>query len=414
MGPLILFDKSFLQSLTEDESVWFGHFFSPIVCPLFYVETLADLDKDMGSRRTSEQEVRIIARKFPEHGGYPCAYHASTAMAELFGHEVPMDGQIPRSGGRMVKKDGQSGVVYDLSPEEKAFGRWIDENFHDVERQFAREWRAGLGQIRLDEHAKPLRELGIDARTCQSLEVARDLALSVVSGRDRHFYRMQLAVELLGIPRQYHQAIIKRWATQRYPSIFEYTPYVAHVVSVELFFLFALAANLIGSERASNRIDIAYLHYLPFCHVFVSNDRLHNRCAPLFLRDDQEFVWGPDLKADLGQINDHFMAFPDKEKDRGIMAFASRPPRITDSLTRHLRGRFLGRDYDDRPVVEPPSKDDPRSKELLDATKNWDEASEVEALTSDPEFMSIERRVRRKKGQWYQVPKDLQDNGEDD
>ena len=96
------------------------------------------------------------------------------------------------------------------------------------------------------------------------------------------------------------------------------------------------------------------------------------------------------------------------------MAFASRPPRITDSLTRHLRGRFLGRDYDDRPVVEPPSKDDPRSKELLDATKNWDEASEVEALTSDPEFMSIERRVRRKKGQWYQVPKDLQDNGEDD
>jgi len=73
MGPFILFDKSFLQSLTEDESLWFGHFFSPIVCPLFYVETLADLEKDMGDRRTPEQEVRIIARKFPEHGGYPPA-----------------------------------------------------------------------------------------------------------------------------------------------------------------------------------------------------------------------------------------------------------------------------------------------------------------------------------------------------
>ena len=413
MGPLILFDKSFLQSLTEDESVWFGHFFSPIVCPLFYVETLADLEKDMGERHTPEREVRIIARKFPEHGGYPCAYHASTAMAELLGHEAPLDGRIPREGGRIVQKDGQAGVVYDLSPEEEAFGRWIDERFHDIERRFARAWRAGLGQIRLDEHAKPLRQLGIDARTCRSLEAARDLALSVVSGHDNHFYRMQLAIEILDIPRQYHQTIIERWAAHRYPSITDYAPYVAHVISVELFFLFAIAAHQIGGERASNRVDIAYLHYLPFCQVFVSNDKLHKRCAPLFLRDDQEFVWGPELKADLSRINDHFMTFPDSEKDRGIMAFASRAPDIADSLTRNLRSQFLGPGYDDRPDVIPPTKDDPRSKELLDAITNWDEPSDLEALTSDPEFMSIERRVRRKKGSWYQVPRDLQNEEED-
>lgn len=41
MGPIALFDKSFLQSLSIDESVWLGHFFMPVVCPLFYVETLA-------------------------------------------------------------------------------------------------------------------------------------------------------------------------------------------------------------------------------------------------------------------------------------------------------------------------------------------------------------------------------------
>ncbi len=66
MGPVTLFDKSFLQSLTEDESVWFAHYFMPVVCPLFYVETLADLDKDVGGNRTPEKEVSIIARKFPE------------------------------------------------------------------------------------------------------------------------------------------------------------------------------------------------------------------------------------------------------------------------------------------------------------------------------------------------------------
>ncbi len=43
MGPILLFDKSFLQSLTVDEAVWFDHFFLTNVCPVFYVETLADL-----------------------------------------------------------------------------------------------------------------------------------------------------------------------------------------------------------------------------------------------------------------------------------------------------------------------------------------------------------------------------------
>ena len=45
MGPIALFDKSFLQSLSVDESVWFDHFFLPVVSPLFFVETLADLAK---------------------------------------------------------------------------------------------------------------------------------------------------------------------------------------------------------------------------------------------------------------------------------------------------------------------------------------------------------------------------------
>ena len=45
VGPIALFDKSFLQSLSLDESVWFDHFFLPVVSPLFFVETLADLTK---------------------------------------------------------------------------------------------------------------------------------------------------------------------------------------------------------------------------------------------------------------------------------------------------------------------------------------------------------------------------------
>ena len=38
MGSTALFDKSFIQSLNVDESVWFDHFFTANIRPLFYVE----------------------------------------------------------------------------------------------------------------------------------------------------------------------------------------------------------------------------------------------------------------------------------------------------------------------------------------------------------------------------------------
>jgi len=33
MGPITLFDKSFLQFLSVDESVFFDRFFFPVICP---------------------------------------------------------------------------------------------------------------------------------------------------------------------------------------------------------------------------------------------------------------------------------------------------------------------------------------------------------------------------------------------
>lgn len=56
MGPITLFDKSFLQSLSVDESVWFDNFFYPVVCPMFYVETLADLSKSTSKRSPLQED----------------------------------------------------------------------------------------------------------------------------------------------------------------------------------------------------------------------------------------------------------------------------------------------------------------------------------------------------------------------
>ena len=90
MGPSLLFDKSFLQSLSLDESVWFDNFFNSVICPIFILETLADLKKPIKTR-TSADEVRIIADKTPEFNGVPTVSHIALLEADLMEFQEIMD-----------------------------------------------------------------------------------------------------------------------------------------------------------------------------------------------------------------------------------------------------------------------------------------------------------------------------------
>jgi hypothetical protein len=169
MGPIALFDKSFLQSISTDESVWFDHFFMPMICPVFYVETLANLAKEPTKRGPPEVIVRDIANKFPEWGGSPCGFHVGLAINDLLGNHIGPRCQIPRPGGRPVK----SGIVFDQTPEEEAFHRWHNGEFHEVERLAAAAWRKALGELDLVAVGKEMRSLGFTQKACKTLRMPR-------------------------------------------------------------------------------------------------------------------------------------------------------------------------------------------------------------------------------------------------
>ena len=71
MGPVAIFDKSFLQMISVDEAVWFGNFYRANITPLFFAETLADLEKEIAKGRTPEQVVGNLARKDTRSGCVP-------------------------------------------------------------------------------------------------------------------------------------------------------------------------------------------------------------------------------------------------------------------------------------------------------------------------------------------------------
>ena len=399
MGPIAVFDKSFLQSLSVDESVWFAHFFMPVVCPLFYVETLADLEKAVRAGRTPEQEVGIIASKFPESSGVPVIHHSTLARNDLNGNRVPMTGQVPIAGGREVNVEGKRGIVYDESPEAQAFHRWHEGRFLEVERGTARLWRGMLAGLNLERVAENLRAMGVDQSVCTTLDEARAACERLVTLREKSYERMALALVTLGVPGGTHASVFERFAAMGEPPLREFAPYAAHVLSVELFLQFALAAKLISAERASNRIDIAYLAYTPFCHVFISSDRLQERCAPLFLPGTREFVWGEDLKRDLAQINAHFSALPAAEKERGIMAFAKVPPVTERSIVRGLWAKHLRRGILDEEARERRPRNPEADKKLVEHLQKFSKAPAAAApAEGEVQMMAIQRKLTRKRG----------------
>jgi hypothetical protein len=95
IGPITIFDKSALQMLTVDEACWLETHYLSNITPLFFVETLADLQKTAAKRRqTPEQVVRNLAEKTPP-GASPNVHHTTLCRGELLGFsEVTMDRRI--------------------------------------------------------------------------------------------------------------------------------------------------------------------------------------------------------------------------------------------------------------------------------------------------------------------------------
>src|SRR6266403_1745817 len=147
-GPTVTFDKSFLQSLSTDESVWLDHLFSCNVTPLFFIETLADIEKEVHKGRTPEQIVGNLAEKTPDMNGLVNPFHLSLLESELIaGATFGMDGRMLKAGGQVVTLNDQTGVIYKISPEEEAFIRWQRREFLDLERQTAKAWRKSVTGI---------------------------------------------------------------------------------------------------------------------------------------------------------------------------------------------------------------------------------------------------------------------------
>lgn len=418
MGPITLFDKSALESLNPDEAVWFDNFFMTNITPLFFAETLADLEKEIAAGRTQEQVVGSIAYRTPILHSSLNANHRDIVISNLLGQDIPMDGRYVRAGGRVANADGRTGMIFKEPPEMKAMQRWQDGKFLEVEREFAKGWREKLREVDLEKDGQIFKKAWSQTTEARSLRGAKSTADHMVAGAGREYEVLKVALELFDIPKKLWTRIGERWHRSGKPELPIFAPYAAYLLSVDFFFYLAISAGLISSVRASNRIDIAYLYYLPFCMVFVSNDKLHRNTAPLFMRDNQVFVWGQDLKADLSKLDAHFSDLPREVRELGIIRFASRPPIDGDFLTAALWDRYLSpkwRKGSDEEKMKPPPKIDGLGERIsrLAEAKSSEQAS-YGVDVNEIDSMIIERRWPVRRGKWRILPPGIEDIAKSD
>ncbi len=116
----------------------------------------------------------------------------------------------------------------------------------------------------------------------RNLAEVKAMADQAVAGHRGRFVLLRGALHFLGIPPAMHATIISRWKAAGGTPLADFAPYTHYLLTVEVFFHLAIASALIGTDRAYNRVDIAYLYYLPFCMIFTSGDKLtrkRHRCS---------------------------------------------------------------------------------------------------------------------------------------
>lgn len=409
-GPPLLFDKSTLESLSVNEAVLLDNFYRSTITPLFFVECLADLEREMHRMKgTPEQLVGSLAERTPDCQSSPNLHHMELLKGELAGifnlDTVLLRPFLPP--GKIVELGDTKGMLIQATEEEEAVQRWARYDFLGLERQIAKRWRKMIEQIDLQAISSSVRGAIGPWRKPVSLRDARTMTDTIIDNLDPEWL-LRFGLELLGLRDQAEQVVVN-WRLNRKKPLRERFPYFIHMLSINIFFSLVLPTQLLSKVKASHQIDLAYLYYLPFCAVFSSRDNFHVQVAPLFMNAAQQFVHGDDLKADLKRLDDLYMQLPAETREKGLYSFAQFPPDDSSYLTSRLWDAYLP-DWrkNSQNVIDVPEEIKEALKQLIKKYREATPSAVYTAVNTDElAFAEVSKKIRPVKGDYFRIAKDV-------
>jgi len=394
MGPVIILDKSTLQSLSPAEVFILNKFYYIHITPVLLIEILGDLKKP-SKKGLSEDRVMHLANKILPSDSAISAHYMNLLVSSLFGYPVKMERRPNLVGGIPVRSEsGESGVIFDVSPEEKVLNNWKDGNFTEAENLLSEQWRESTRALDLESFKKAAKRKIRTPKSLSNIEELNQYVSRLLTQERLQTGLLRWLVEEYRLELDVAQRIFLRWEQSKEKLIRDFSPYAYYCFHVLTLFYFGLIFDLIGT-RATNKVDLEYIYYLPFCMVFVSNDKFHKSIIGPFLNSDQVFVSGEDLKKDLEYLLNEWntLRYPKGRTWQAKHGYG--PPDNSNCLTFLLWKKFLPGWQPGRKVKE--TKSSPQDEaELVERMKRLENApvdnSAWQSLSDDSKVDFIIRK----------------------
>ena len=392
MGPILICDKSTLQSLNPSELNALRKYYSLNIPPVLLVEILGDLKKHANSQ-AGREEVRILANKL-----MPACSTVNTNFRELIRGELtgvasfPMDGRPVLTGGKhVISPEGKKGVIFEISPEAEALLRWQTGKFREAEELMAEAWRLSTLTIDLESMQRQLRGTYSGKLNLQTLASTAKFVDDLMSTVAPDLLLIWFLQDIIGMFGEKAIQAVQKFRNATPGSLNSTAPYTAYCVRAALIFHFALAFGLV-STRPTNRIDLEYLYYVPFCNAFSSGDTFHRKMASLVIRD-QMYADRDELKADLKQLADWWSKLTNEQREEESPT--SGPPENEKSVTHRAWQKVMRPGYRERSrqKMKPPPegfKSVADWKQLVDTSTPMNQPMQED----DCDFMIVKHSVR--------------------
>jgi hypothetical protein len=270
MGPILICDKSTLQGLGRRELNVLRKYYLLNVPPVLLAEILADLKKH-DNASMSEDEVSRLANKLVPACSKVNVNYRDLIQGELAGCVIPMNCRAVVAGAnRVIGEDGKKGAVFEHSAEADALLRWQTGSFKEAEAILADVWRRATQSLDLEGMQRKLRPAYSAKMKLHTLAETAQFVDDLMASASPELL-VSWILRDIGLSMADAESFIGRLHNSPNQSFQSLVPYTAHCVRVGLIFHFALVFGLIGT-RSTNRIDMEYLYYAPFCHAFSSGD----------------------------------------------------------------------------------------------------------------------------------------------
>ena len=334
-----MLDKPSFQMLSYNEMILLNNYYQHNITPLLVMEILGDLKKELSEEGEikTEKVIELSTKLFP-YNAVVNEYYRNLVKHDLLGNNVDISERPILGNGKLkISSSGKKGTHFEPSIAEQALLRWRMGEFLESDKILSAHWRNTTTNKEYVENLKrQLKSRRIEGKKIKNLDELNNEVEETLNSPELQFNLLVVCCQNYGLTPAEANHVLTLWHKAGRHPIKEYAPYAAHCLKVDLFYNIGLQFDLM-SERPTDKVDLQYFYYLPFTNLFSSNDRIHRRMIPYFIKNNQTFIIGQDLKADLKSLVEYRETLTDSEKESTLKD----PPVIETSLTYQLYKKYF-------------------------------------------------------------------------